>query len=381
MFSYLMFTSSPLAHASTPAFTKSFVRYDTLKESAVTTGRVCFQPSINTTMVSVSILFPTNSSTNYALGAAAAWGTLNTNNLDSGQTAVPAGQISGETTTVSSQTVTFTWGASWTTPSTATLYCFNWTNGTGNSLTLPNNSTETAAGVLSSYTTGGSTLIDQSNFSYSSALLASPGAQVTVNAVVPPSFNFTLSGTTDAFTTANLSTASYNITTGNTIGVTTNAASGYIVWADDTNYATTGITDSGSSPANEHGALKSTTANYAISNDSNSTSQKNISGTVNGAIASHAFTSLNEDYGLQVALTTAGTGYGTSAANAAYIATTAAYAGTLNPTYYEPIASTTVAGTANGVVLTVKELASISGNTPAASDYTDTIKYTAAGQF
>jgi hypothetical protein len=93
------------------------------------------------------------------------------------------------------------------------------------------------------------------------------------------------------------------------------------------------------------------------------------------------FAAGTEDYGLEVSDTTPGTGYGTSSVNAAYINTGSlgTYAGVLNPTFYEPIASDT--GTANGNALTVKELATISGNTPAGSDYTDTIYYTGAGEF
>jgi hypothetical protein len=361
-----MFTHSPLAHATTPPFTKSFVRYDVLKQSAVTTGRVCFQPSIATNMINIAVTFPTNSATNYVLGAAAAWA-INTSNLDTGQTAVPAPQITSEVTTVVGQTVTFTWGSSWTAPSTSNLWCFNWTNATGNSLTLPNNSTETAAGTITS-NAAGPTPIDTTNFSYSSALISNNA--VVISATVPPQFQLILSGNTDTF--GNLAIGSINLsTTPRTLTATTNAATGFILWAEDSGSDFKTVTDAGSNPANEHGGLKSATANYVISNNTASSL----------GTPSHLFVASSDDYGLSVTNTTQGTGAGTTTINAAYINTggTNNHAGVLNPTFFEPIASD--GGTAAGNVITVDEIATIGANTPAASDYTDTISYTGAGSF
>jgi len=356
MFSYLMLTHSPIVRAANTPFTEAFVRYDSLEAGATTTGRVCFQPTAGT-INSLSIVFPTDSNP-YSLAAAASW-SFNTSNLDTGQT--PMVHLPAAATSVSGVTLNITL-TSTLAANTADLYCFNFNS----SLTLPTTGgTETAPGSITS-STSAPAVIDQTNFSYSNAIISNN--TVVVNAVVPPSFALALSGNTDTFA-SNLSTLSINSSPGNTITITTNAASGYILWAEDSNYRT--VTDAGSSPANEHGALKSSTANYALANETPSSLGS----------ASHLFAAGTEDYGLEVSDTTPGTGYGTSSVNAAYINTGSlgTYAGVLNPTFYEPIASDT--GTANGNALTVKELATISGNTPAGSDYTDTIYYTGAGEF
>jgi hypothetical protein len=373
MCSYVMFTHSPKASAVTYIpFTHGFVRYDTLVQNTATTGRVCFQIPTSTNMTSLAVTFPVNTATSYVLGAAATW-TLNTNNLDTGQTAVPAPQITGVSAVVASPTVTFTWGTAWATQTTTALYCFNWSNTTA--LKLPTNSTETTVGNIESF--NAATPTNQTFFSYSNALIT--GNSVLVSAVVPPSFSLVLSGSSDTFTTANLTTTTYNTTSGKTITIITNAATGFNLWAMDTSFGTTGVTDSAPTTANEHGALKSLTAGYAITNSATSAISANISGPTNGVINSHLFTGSNEDYGLSVVISAAGTGYGTASANGAYAGGTGNHGGTMNPTYFEPIASDT--GTANNAVVSVKELASISGNTPAASDYTDTIYFTGAGQF
>ena len=54
--------------------------------------------------------------------------------------------------------------------------------------------------------------------------------QIEVNAVVPPTFNFVLSGNTDNFT-SNLSAGSVVQTTGVTATVNTNAKNGWLAWA------------------------------------------------------------------------------------------------------------------------------------------------------
>lgn len=183
--------------------------------------------------------------------------------------------------------------------------------------------------------------------------------QIVVTATVPPTFNFVLSGNTDSFTTG-LSSSSVVSTTGRTATITTNASSGWIAWVKNLN---------GSSGASTKGALKSATAgNYTIP-----TTNANALGS-----ASHTLSAGTEDYGLGVTITTDAAGGGTVTLDAAYDGTSTK-AGVLDPTNFRPIASAN--GTANGDVIDLKERATITGATPAANDYTDTLTIIAAGNF
>jgi len=175
---------------------------------------------------------------------------------------------------------------------------------------------------------------------------------VVVTASVPPTFNFAFNNTTtDAF--GNLTTAGSS-TTGKTITLTTNAASGWIVWAKSLNGTT-------------QGSLQSVAAgNYKIT-----------SASALGSV-SHALGSSVEDYGLAVTVNTDAVGGGIPAIDAAYDGTTNKL-GVLDSQNFRPIA--TSGGTANGDIINVLERASIKGDTPAANDYTDTISFIGAGNF
>jgi hypothetical protein len=179
-----------------------------------------------------------------------------------------------------------------------------------------------------------------------------------VTATVPPTFNFVFNNTTtDAF--GNLST-SVTSTTGKTITLTTNASSGWIVWAKNLN---------GSSGASTKGALLSATASgYTVP-----TTNANALGS-----ASHTISGSTEDYGLAVTLNTDAAGGGTVAIDGAYDGT-ASKIGVLDPTNFRRIASS--GGTANGDIINVLERAQVIGGTPAANDYTDTITFIGAGNF
>jgi hypothetical protein len=366
MTSYLTGTHAPKAHAAGTPFTKAFLRLDNLTATTFTTARVCFQPTVTTAIHTIVVQFPTTASTDYVIDATTTDWNMNTSNLDSGQTAVanlPANP------TISGKVVTVTLSSDLT-PVITNLYCFNFVKnaGTGIIKTSSAGAAETTQGYIQTNTSVPA-VINQTTYSYSGAIITNN--QVVVNAVVPPSFTFVLSGNTDTFASV-LSTASVNTSPGNTITLTTNAASGWIVWADDTNFKT--VTDAGSNPANEHGALKSATAsNYTLSNNTVSTL---------GTAAHNFSTNLTvaEDYGLQAHITTDAAGGGTVALDGAYADTSGAtFAGVLDPTHFRPVASAN--GTANGDVITMKELVDILGQTPAASDYTDTINYVGAGQF
>jgi hypothetical protein len=176
--------------------------------------------------------------------------------------------------------------------------------------------------------------------------------QIVVTATVPPSFNFVFNNTTaDAF--GNLTTAGVS-TTGKTITLTTNANTGWVVWAKSLNGAT-------------KGSLKSVAAgNYFITSGSSLGS------------ASHALGSSVEDYGLATTINTDAAGGGTVTLDAAYDGTSTKL-GVLDSQNFRPIASAN--GTTTGDIINVLERASITGATPAANDYTDTITFVGAGSF
>lgn len=330
------------ANAATP-FAEAFVRLDNLNATSATTGRVCVKTTASDpgTEASVQVTFPVTSGTSYVVNATAANWTVSTTNLDAGQTAWPG---IATATAVSGNTVTF--------PSTAltanTLYCFNWT-GASTLTTSSAGASETTQGNVATYTTA-SALINQTT--YSESIITNDN--VVVNAVVPPSFAFALSGNTDSFT-ANLTPATVVSTTGRTITVTTNAASGYIVWAKDANNNGSG-----------EGSLHSATANSNIAG---------VNGTAPGT-ASAALATTSANYGLGATVNSNVSG--TLTINAAYDGTTNK-AGTLDPVSYYPVASGTKP--ANGDVINVNERANSTATTAEASDYTDTITFTGAGEF
>ncbi len=332
----------PRASAS-PQFTQAFVRLDTLKATTATGGRVCAKPVTVATEASVQVTFPTTNGTDYIVNATNTNWTVTTTGLDTGQTAWPG--IGATATAVSGKTVTFASSDL----TVGTLYCFNF--GATNTLTT--------SSALAAETTSGNVLtrtsapanIDQTY--YSESIITND--QVVVSATVPPSFAFVLNGNTDSFAT-NLSTASINSSNGGrSVTITTNAASGWIVWVKNLN------------ASSSKGSLKSITAgNY------------NITGVGAVGSASRLFTAGTEDYGLAANKTDAAGG-GTVSLNAAYDGATPDYAGTLDPNNFRPVASAN--GTANGDVISFNEKVTIAGQTPAASDYTDTITIIGAGVF
>ena len=350
--------------AQADAFTKVYVRLDHLTGTTATGGRVCATPStaqLAQTENKVIINFPTTAATDYVVNSTAANWTVNTTfESGSGLTAWPG---IGTATNVTGKAVTFPRGDL---TSTANTYCFNFS--ATNTLT-----TSSAGAAVSTFAyvetqTAASAQIDKS---YWGATMIS-GETVTVNAVVAPFFTLALNGTTDTFAT-NLSSTAINTSNSNrTVQVDTNALNGWLVWVKGSNFKT--VSDTGTNPANRHGALTSATAGgYAISNN-----------TTNALVtpnASHAFSGSGgvEDYGLATTINTDGAGGGTVSLNGVYNGTTAGNAGVIDPTQYRPIASSN--GTAAGDILNIKMLVTITNSTPPGADYTDTLTYIGAGQF
>jgi hypothetical protein len=170
--------------------------------------------------------------------------------------------------------------------------------------------------------------------------------QIVVSATVPPTFNLALSGFTDTFP-ASLSAGGIGVTTGRTVTINTNAKNGWFAWASGVNTGLASVATSTTIPATTPGT--------------NATLVAGTPGNVFG------ITSITQ-----------GSGAGTTAATAAYTSNGTTTGSGLDTTIRQ-IASSN--GTANGAVLTVKELAAISPVTPAATDYTDTITIIGAGNF
>lgn len=326
-------------------FTEAFVRLDNLDATSYTSGRVCAKTTASDpgTESTVKVTFPVTSGTSYVVSSTLANWAVSTSNLDTGQTAWPG---IATATAVSGNTVTFPSGAL----SSNTLYCFNWTNNTAALKTSSVGATETTQGNVATYTSG-ATVINQTT--YSESIISND--QIVVNAVVPPSFAFALSGNTDSFT-SNLTPATVVSTTGRTITVTTNAASGWIVWAEDLNNNGSGA-----------GSLKSVTANHYIAD---------VDGNAPGTAASAVLNISQENYGLGATINTNASG--TVTINSAYDGT-GSKAGSLDPVAYLPVASAT--SPANGDIISVNERANSTATTPEASDYSDTITFTGAGEF
>lgn len=322
--------SPVVAHRVFAAPTQSFIRFDRMKISTATTGTVCFMPGTTATEASVKVTFPTG----YAASVTTANWTVSTTNLG-----WPSGATAwlgiGTATNVTGQVVTF--------PSSdltvGTLYCFNWTNTAA--LTTKSTATTSNAGQIDTYTSVPA-LIDTAG--YSTATIADD--QIVVTATVPQTFSFALSGNTDALGT--LSTASVSVSpTPRTVTLNTNAKNGWQVWATDSN---TGLKSANAS-------------NYTIASTTPGSNSTLAAGT--------------EGYNLGLtASQTSGTGTVTVATG--YVGGVTGKGGGLDTTLRTLATSN---GTANNAVLTMTNNAAISGTTPAATDYTDTITVVGAGLF
>ncbi len=362
-----------------PEFNEITVRLDRVAASnggsVFASGTVCANMSaanVAGTETTARVVFPTG----FVLSATQAdWAVNSTTN-----TSWPAGSvawtgIAQPTNAPAAQTVDFVSGNL----ASAAVYCFNWTNST-TALRTPATSGNNLAGTVTTRTGAYPGTADAATSAYAVSIIGSSitADQVNVTATVPPTFIFTLSGNSQAFST-NLDPSSTVSTAALNISVTTNANGGWVAYVKDLSANAKTVSDTSS--GNLHGALMSpTAANYKISNNTT-----NSIGT-----AAHTNTAGAEDYGFAVTSVTAGGGgqAGTPSANAAYDSTggfaTCSGNGTckmgpINPSFYSPFASST--GTSAGDVINFVERATVSGVTPAATDYADTLTIVAAGRF
>jgi hypothetical protein len=319
-----------LAHsASAATLSNTYIRTNRMTAGATTTWRLVFK-TVGAGATSVVVDFNGADATTWSGSSGSVLTGANTTSVAScpGETSATALPGSLSATGSASHTMTIT-GV--TALAATTSYCVDITSATG--LTLP------TAGEYHPTVTAGAD-------STTTAVRTISNDQVVVTATVPPTFNLALSGNTDSFA-SNLSTGSVGITSGRTVTVNTNAKNGWFAWAFD---SATG--------------LNSATASHTIPSTTPGTGATLSAGT--------------EGYAFGITSITQGSGGGTTSAAAAYSSNGTTTGSGLDSTIRQ-IASSN--GTANGAVLTVKELAAISSTTQPASDYTDTITIIGAGYF
>lgn len=305
-------------------FAQAYMRADRMKASTATNVLVVFTPVATGSEAKVKVTFAAG----YTVGASP---TVNTSNLPTGVTALP-----GTLTAAGAGQIVTISGVTDLTP--ATSYGVNIATGITNTTAGEYENTITT-------TTSGDVTIDTSNV----AVRIISDDQIVLTATVPPTFNYTLSGNSDTFT-SDLSSSSVVSTNGKTVTIATNADKGWITWVKSTN-----------------AALSSATTGETIA----------TTGTVNGSPST--LSSGSNGYVLDTNLTTdSGTGTGTVTIDPEYNGTDTSSGGTLS-TSLQPIASAN--GTTDGDVLTLIARASISAVKGAADDYTDTLTVVGAGNF
>jgi hypothetical protein len=330
-----------LPQASAATFDTTMVRLDRLAKSTATTGTVCAQTSTAAqTEGKVLLTFPAG----FTVGSSGNWTTgVSTTGWPTGASAWPSIQSSG---TAAGQVVTFTSGDL----STGTLYCFNWTNTAA--LTNPSSTgskvitVDTQTGASAAIDSGTATSIVDTNCGAGSV----PCDQIDVTATVNQSFTFSLSSNTAALST--LTTSNPVSATAINASVSTNAKSGWQMWAAD--------------PAGTPG-LHSTTASKTIA-------YSPAAGSAASAL-SNGVEGYNIGAGNHTGTCNGSQTYGSGFDNTA---STSYKGGGLDNTLRTVISSTSTAN-ACAVPLTVN--ASISNTTPAATDYAGTITVVAAGLF
>lgn len=317
-----------------------YVRLTRLAASTIDAGGlVCFTPQTVGTEGKVMITFAgngTNGATSFGVSTTTTDWSTNTTNIPAGTTAWPT--ISANASAVSGAAVTFTSGDL----TVGTQYCFNFTTTGAVGLKTPSSAGNNLTGSITTQTSAPAT-IDNVNNAYSIV----SNDQVVVTATVTSSFSMSLSGNTAIIGTLPTSGAPASAT-GITLTISTNAANGWTAWAKNTNANST--------------LTSATTSDTSISSGVFAAGAGNIHNLTGAA-----------GYGLAVA---AGTGSPTIATE---YSTSSPSVGSLDSTQFEKIASNTVP--ANGNTATLTFSAEALPTTKPASDYTDTVTITAAGQF
>ena len=173
-------------------------------------------------------------------------------------------------------------------------------------------------------------------------VLTSGANAYTATATVGPTFTMTLTGSTDAL--GSLGTGAVTLSPGIPVAIATNAATGWFVWAEDSN-----------------AGLKSTSAGGG-------TQIPTVTTGSNQTMNSGSFGPGHAAYGLGVSAD--------NTTNYAYGGGTTG--GGLSTSTFNEIATLGTPGSAN---FTAHELANIATSTPAATDYSDVVTLIGAGSF
>ncbi len=352
--------------------TDTYLRLDRMKSSTgtaqPTTFRLVFKtPATDTgSDAKLQVQFyhpnnvdPTQANNNFTINNTQAVATTNcateaSNELSASVLGVP-GTLSatGDNTNAGAtrKTITITGVTNMT---TSQYYCVDFT--TANAVTNPVNPnlymvqirTLTAADAVLDTKLVGVRIVDATDANYKYD-------QITVTGVVPPSFSFNLSGNTDAFI-ALLDPAAVTYTSGRTVTISTNAAKGWIVWVKDSDQGLKSVSTPSSVIAS------TSTGGGALSDDLVDTAAPGT-----------------ENFLLDADITTDAAGGGAVSIDPDYDGVAAGEGGALSNTVFQQIAKAT--GTADGDVITLKSLATITGSTPAGDDYTDILTVIGAGNF
>lgn len=313
--------------ARAAAFSFARIRYDRMKASTPSSLQITIVPATVDTENKITLIFGS--------AVVGAGQSATTTSLPAGAIALP-----GTLTAVGSGTSIVVSGL--TDLTVGTTYAFNLVvNGAGTT-GVTTGSAGVVTDTIKSLTSGGAEI--------DSTKVASryiTNDQVVITANVPPTFIFSLSGNTDAFT-ADLDSTAVRTTSGIGLTVSTNAPRGWTGWVKSTNAALSSI---------------STGESVGTSGTVNATPEACVAGT--------------DCYVLSVSVTQ-GTGAGALTANTEYGGNGTTTGGTLT-TGYLPFASQTQKVSNDLIVF--KGIASIVANKAAGSDYTDIWTIIGAGNF
>jgi len=309
--------------AKAAQFTRATIRYDRMMTGKLSSLQVIIVPLTVGTEAKVKLVFA-----GATLGAGQSATTAALPSYAVGLPGIGTTAIGGGTSIV----------VNCTDLTVGTTYAFNLTIGV--STPAANSYSDTVSTL-----TSGDVVIDSTTVA--SRIISND--QITINANVPPSFTFVLSGNTDAFTT-DLSAGSVSSTGGISVVVTTNAAKGWTGWIKSLNTGLNSVTT---------GAGE----NIGTSGTYNATPEVCVVGT--------------DCYVLDVGVTNGG-GSGSLTADAEYAGNWTTTGGTLM-NYFVPFAGRT--GKATNDTVWLKAHATMISTKAAGSDYTDTWTVVGAGNF
>ena len=205
--------------AKAAPLTRATIRYDRMMTGKASSLQIIIVPTTAGTENKIKLIF--------ASATVGAGQSVTLTTLPAGTTELP-----GTLTAVGSGTSIVVSGVADLTA--GTTYAFNIaTAGTGLGVTTP------AAAAYSDTVqslTSGDAVIDSTTVT--SRIIAND--QVTINANVPPTFTFVLSGNTDAFT-SDLGASAVSLTGGISVAVSTNASKGWTGWVKSANTALSSV--------------------------------------------------------------------------------------------------------------------------------------------